>query len=223
MDKNERGDSARLVRRCALTKEPKPDHELIRFVANEGGEVFADVNAKAPGRGVWVSADKISLESAIKTNVFARSLKRTCFPKIELIAQTEAALRQKCLNMLGFAKRSGEIIFGFDSVIDAVRNKKPAYLIEASDSANDGRQKIVNLTRNKWGEVEIIGCFDGQSLSAAMGRDNIIHAYFSRGVFATNWNKEISRLRGFTQITPIEWQNRMIFEAEGVPPVTNVQ
>ena len=206
MDKNERGFGARLSRRCALTKEAKPDYELIRFVANECGEVFADVNAKAPGRGVWISADKASLETAIKTNAFARSLKRNCFPKPELLVQTQNALVQKCLSMLGFAKRSGEILFGFDTVLDSVKNKKPAFIIEAQDSADDGRDKILRAAYKKWGEIEIIGCFDNQSLSQVLGRENVIHAVFLKGIFAQNWGKEISRLGGFIELLPNEWR-----------------
>lgn len=207
MDKNERGEGRRQTRRCALTKQTKPESELVRYVANEEGQVFVDANAKAPGRGVWISADKETLEKAIKANSFSNSLKRKCAPNLDLIEQTQSALLQKCLNMLGFAKRSGDIILGFDTIIDSIKNKPPAFIIEASDSAKDGREKIFNLARAKWGDVKIIGCFDSQNLSRIFGRDNVIHAVFAKGVFANNWQKEIERLAGFIEIIPNEWVN----------------
>ncbi len=209
MDKNERGEGRRLERRCALTKQTKPDFELIRYVANELGEVFVDVNAKAPGRGVWISADRGILEKAIKANSFANSLKQKCTPSLDLVEQTQSALMQKCLNMLGFAKRAGEIILGFDTIIDSIKNKPPGFIIEASDSAKDGREKIIGLARAKWGEVKIIGCFNSQELSQIFGRDNAIHALFSKGVFANNWQMEIARLAGFIEIVPQEWTRNL--------------
>ena len=207
MDKNERGEGRRLERRCALTKQTKPESELIRYVANEAGDIFVDVNAKAPGRGVWISADKEILEKAIKSNSFANSLKRKCMPNLDLIEQTKSALMQKCLDMLGFAKRAGQVFFGFDTVYESVKSKRPAFIIEANDSAKDGREKIIGLANAKWGNIPIIGCFSNQDLSQIFGRENVIHAVFAKGVFAQNWGNELSRLAGFIEITPKDWES----------------
>jgi uncharacterized protein len=38
-----------------LTREVKPVADLIRFVVSPDGELMPDTDAKAEGRGVWVS------------------------------------------------------------------------------------------------------------------------------------------------------------------------
>jgi uncharacterized protein len=204
MDKNEPAKTNARTRRCALSREEKPLEELVRFVANDCGEIFPDVSARAPGRGVWISATKDALEQAIKVNAFARSLKRQCYPKSELVAQTSEGLRQKALGLLGLARRSGNIVSGFDKVCDELRKTAPAFIIEAYDGSDDGRDKIIGLSK-KWGQVQIIGCFCRDDLGKALSRDNIIHALMPKGQFAQNWAVELNRLRGFMPLRPENW------------------
>ncbi len=203
MNKNERASGAKRERLCAVTKIVKPDFELIRFVANEAGEVFPDIHARAPGRGIWISSDAKILEQGIKQNTFSRSFKTKLDPKPELIEITKKALYNNCLNLLGIAKRSAQFIFGFDNVENHLRNKASAFLIEASDGAIDGRNKILSLAK-RWPNIEIISCFNGTEIGGIMGRDNIIHAIIPDGQFANNWRREINRLKGFMEIGPLE-------------------
>lgn len=204
MDKNERALGTRQERRCALSKEVKSNHELIRFVANGDGEIFPDVSARAPGRGVWLSSDLQTLQEAIKTNAFSRSLKHAVKASDGLVENTIEQLKQKCLSMIGMAKRSGQIVLGFDNVCEHLRNKPAAFIIEAAESADDGRQKIFSLSK-KWNSVQIIGCFSIDDLGSALGRDNVIHALIPKGDFAKAWAKEINRLAGFKTLAPSAW------------------
>lgn len=191
-------------RRCAQTKQVLNISQMVRFVANDIGEIFPDVSARAPGRGVWIKADKEILNNAIKANAFSKSLKRACHPKPELTEQTIDALYQKAIGFIGLAKRAGQIILGFDQVSDFVRKSPAAFIIEAKDGAKDGRDKILNLS-NKWNNVQIIGCFSSDDLGKVLGRDNIIHALMPKGQFAQNWNLELNRLSGFVPLMPQEW------------------
>ena len=43
------------TRMCALTRVEKPVAELIRFVLGPDGVLVPDTEAKAEGRGVWIS------------------------------------------------------------------------------------------------------------------------------------------------------------------------
>ncbi len=191
-------------RRCAVTRLEKPQSEMVRYVADMSGNIFPDVSARAPGRGVWVSANSETLEQAIKTNAFARSLKRAAHPKPELIEQTKTALFQKSLGLLAMARRAGQLILGFDQVSEAIKKTAPAFLIEAYDASNDGRDKIIGLSK-KWGDVQIIGCFCIDDLGKTLSRDNIVHAFMPKGQFAQNWALEINRLAGFVPLKPQDW------------------
>ena len=62
-------------RECALTRESKPTGELIRFVVGPDDVLVPDIDAKAEGRGVWVTATIDAVAEAVKKKAFAKSLK----------------------------------------------------------------------------------------------------------------------------------------------------
>lgn len=204
MDRNERVEGVRSQRRCAVTYEIKPEKELIRFVANDVGEIFPDVSARAPGRGVWVGADSETLEKAIKNNAFAKSLKRKANPSEKLVEQTRLMLEKKCLDALILAKRSGQIILGYDQVCDALEKAKPAFIIEASDGSQSGREKVFRASK-RWNKLNVVGCFKREDLDNALSRDNSVHILFLEGKFAKNWQNDFNRLLGFMPAFDESW------------------
>jgi predicted RNA-binding protein YlxR (DUF448 family) len=44
-------------------------------VVSPDGEIAPDILEKLPGRGIWVSADRDAIETAVKKNLFARAAK----------------------------------------------------------------------------------------------------------------------------------------------------
>ncbi|UPT63095.1 MAG: DUF448 domain-containing protein [Hyphomonadaceae bacterium JAD_PAG50586_4] len=62
-------------RRCVASGETYPDSALIRFARAPDGVVTPDVASKLPGRGVWVRADRESVELAARKGGFARGFK----------------------------------------------------------------------------------------------------------------------------------------------------
>src|SRR5690606_28744965 len=59
-------------RQDLASRQALDESRLIRFVADPDGAVVPDLARKLPGRGLWVAADRASLEAAIKKNLFAR-------------------------------------------------------------------------------------------------------------------------------------------------------
>ena len=64
-----------IERRCALTHEVKPAADLIRFVVGPDGVLVPDTDAKAEGRGVWISLGEHQVAEAVRKKAFAKSLK----------------------------------------------------------------------------------------------------------------------------------------------------
>ena len=62
-------------RRCIVTGEVLPEARLLRFVLAPDGQVVPDVEAKLPGRGLWVSADRTIIAQAVAKRLFARAAK----------------------------------------------------------------------------------------------------------------------------------------------------
>ena len=64
-----------LERRCLASGETRDPVHMVRFVLNPEGIVTPDIQGKLPGRGVWVSSDRKSLEKVIAQKSFARGFK----------------------------------------------------------------------------------------------------------------------------------------------------
>ena len=208
MDKSERAEGVGRIRRCAASHETLPEAELIRFVADMDGGLFPDPAARAPGRGVWVRATRESVDLALKKNVFSRSLKRDVKAPKDLSDKVALALRQRCLDIISLGKKAGVIVIGNDQVASFLRSQEPAWRLEASDGASDGRSKLNGLSL-AWGGVPTAGCFSGTELGMALGRDVVVHALIAPGQLAVSWTTEIRRLGGFIALVPDDWPKDM--------------
>jgi predicted RNA-binding protein YlxR (DUF448 family) len=212
-------------RRCIATMESRPQAEMIRFVVAPDGTVTPDLAMKLPGRGAWVTSSREAVDLAAKKGAFGRAFKAQVKVPANLSNDIEALLVKRALDMLGLAKRAGDLILGFDQVRELVRGERPGCLIEASDGAADGRSKVLGLVRAAHGpaygkDIEsrgegtvktpdlppVIGCFSADELGMALGRERVIHACLKQGRFARSWMGELTRLSGFRRDVLVEWR-----------------
>jgi predicted RNA-binding protein YlxR (DUF448 family) len=191
-------------RRCIATMESRPAAELIRFVLSPDGEVTPDLSARLPGRGAWVGASRAAVDLAVKKGAFSRAFKAQAKAAPDLADRIDALLARRAIDLLGLAKRSGDLILGYEQVRDAVRGGRPACLVEASDGSKDGRGKLLGLARaihaDQGREVPVVGCFSGDEMGMALGRGRVIHACLEQGRFAQAWMGELARLAGFRTV-----------------------
>jgi len=190
-------------RRDLVTHEVMDESRLIRFVAAPDGSVAPDLGRKLPGRGLWVAADRASVETAAKKNLFSRAAKTKLNAAADLAATVETLLFRRCLDQLGLARREGVLISGFEKSAAAIRSGKAAWVIEASDGASDGRGKLLALARHQTSKV--CGAFSADDLSLALGLENAIHAVLLAGGRADRWTTEVERLAGFRPLRPPAW------------------
>jgi len=207
-------------RRCIATMQRRPHSEMIRFVLSPEGQVTPDVAARLPGRGGWVTATREAVDQAASRGAFARAFKRQVKVPADLGAQTEMLLVRRCMDMLGMARRSGNLVVGFEQVREAIRDVRPGCLITASDGSEDQRGKVLGLAKAIYGpdldaEAETAGnsrlppvaeCFSGSELGMALGRDRVIHACLKLGPIAHAWMGELGRLSGFRRVWLPGWQ-----------------
>ena len=116
-------------RRDLVTHQVMDESRLIRFVAAPDGTVAPDLARKLPGRGMWVAADRASVETAVKKNGFSRAAKTPLKPAVDLADVVERLLFRRCLEQLGLARREGVLISGFEKSAAAIRSGKAAWLI----------------------------------------------------------------------------------------------
>jgi ribosomal protein L7Ae-like RNA K-turn-binding protein len=168
--------------------------------------VVPDLARKLPGRGLWVAADRASVETAAKKGLFSRAAKAKLQTAPGLAEQVESLLKRRLLAALGLAKRGGDLTSGFEKVSQAITSGKCAWLIEASDGAADGRRKLWGQTRKQPRPPAVFGVFSAEELGLALGLENVIHTAFLAGRAADRWTHDAYRLAGFCPLLPESWR-----------------
>jgi uncharacterized protein len=181
------------LRRCLATGESQPVERMIRFVVGPAGEVVPDIEARLPGRGMWLSAQKDVLNKALARNAFAKAARRPVAVPADLADRIEALLARRCVELLGLARRAGQVVAGFDQVRDALRKGQRGLLVEASDGAHDGRGKLVALAPG----LPVAAVLTGEELGAAFGRERFVHVLVETGTLAERLRIQADRLAGF--------------------------
>ncbi len=193
-------DESGPVRRCIATGERLEKHRLIRFVVGPDGSVVPDLEAKLPGRGLYVRADRAALEMAVTRKAFAKAARRQVTVAADLPQVVERLILGRCVGLLGLARRAGQAVLGFDQVEQALRAGSGAgsdagsgaLLVQAVDAAPGGRAKLA-------GKVSPDRChtvLTGAELGGAFGRDHLVHVAVAPGKLAERLAEELARLAG---------------------------
>jgi len=192
-------------RKDIVLGEATDEARLIRFVAGPDGAVVPDLARKLPGRGIWVGADRDSVATAARKGLFSRAAKAKLTAAPDLADQVEALLARRVLEGLGLARKAGSIISGYEKVVAALATGKVAWLIEASDGAEDGRRKILSAARRAPTSPRLLGAFSSDELGLALGGENVIHTALLAGRGPDRWTLDVERLSGFRPLSPPEW------------------
>jgi predicted RNA-binding protein YlxR (DUF448 family) len=188
-------DAAAAERRCIVTRESKPKSELLRFVVAPDGAVVPDMLGALPGRGIWVSADRASVEAAVAKRLFSRAAQRQVTVDPALADRIEAQLLRRCLDLIGLARRGGGAVSGFEKVRAFLAKSPVGVLLAASDGADDGREKMERLAHG----APIVSALNRQELGRAFGREQVVHAVVASGKIADQLRAAARRLSGFRQ------------------------
>lgn len=195
MARNERSGPAKtgtLERRCIVTRESGSRHGLIRFAVSPDGEAVPDLAERLPGRGLWLSARRDIVQRACAENAFSKAARRSVSVPADLPDRLTALLDQRCLDLIGLARRSGEAVAGFEKVRAAMTTENVAVLIEAADGASDGREKLARLSS----AAETLQVWTAAELGVPFGRDRVVHAAVFAGGLAERLVRDAARLLG---------------------------
>ena len=168
-------------RMCIVTRKVHDEAELIRFVRGPDGTVVPDIDRKLPGRGVWVSLSRVLVADAVKRQAFRRGLGESSSAGPDLPDQVGGLLRKAAVSYISLAKKAGEAVTGTAKVEEMVAAGRARLVIHAREAAQNGRQKIDNLSGPG---VETLGFFTSNELDLAFGRANVIHAAVAKGGLA---------------------------------------
>ena len=169
------------LKSCFVTKTFHPREEMIRFVISPSKEVVFDVNEKLPGAGIWLYPLKESLKTAIEKRIFYKAAKGTVLIPENLESFILFSLKEKILNLIGFARKSGKLVFGYEAVKKAIETQSVHLAFEANDSAENGRKKLYRPTD----DFLICDFFTRDELGQLTGQDIQVHlAITDKNIFS---------------------------------------
>jgi predicted RNA-binding protein YlxR (DUF448 family) len=170
---------------CAATSTVRPVGEMIRFVVSPDGLAVADLKRRLPGRGIWITATRQALRTAIARKVFGRGFKRDVRLAPDMIEATERLMEQGALAALAIAHKAGKVAIGFAKTEAALGRARIVALVRAADAAPDGARKLDAALRRRLdldaAKIAVIDAFTSAQLDLALGRSNVIHAALLAG------------------------------------------
>lgn len=180
-------------RRCLVTRRSGDRFGLIRFVVGPDGAIVPDLAETLPGRGLWLTAHRDIVAAAVAKGQFARAARRPVTADPDLADRVERLLAQRCIELLGLARRAGLVDAGHLKVSEALRRGGVALLLRAADSdGRDGRE----LARMA-GEAPVVPVLTGTELGTALGREHVVHVALGEGRLTDSLLRECRRLEGF--------------------------
>lgn len=194
-------DRGATVRLCAVARAERPVEDLIRFVADPGDGIVADLGRKLPGRGVWVTADRSSVDAAVKAKAFSRSLKREVRVPVDLGERVDGLLLKRLQQSLAIANKAGAVVLGFAKLDAELERATIAALLHGSDAAAGGREKLDRKFRAvaeaSGREAPVVALLTTLQMSLAMGRENVVHAGLKQGGATDRVLDDAERLRRY--------------------------
>ena len=196
---SETDDETGAERRCLVSGDVLSKATLVRFVVSPGGEIVPDVAERLPGRGLWLTARRDIVATAVAKRLFGRAARRPVVVDEALADRVETLLVARCRDLIGLARRAGEAAMGFVKVERMLTAGVAGLLLGASDGARDGRGKLRALAPDVRERSELTA----GELGAAFGRDWAVHAALRDGRLAEALARELDRLGGF-RITKLD-------------------
>lgn len=179
-------------RRCIATGESQPKHGLIRFVVGPDDHIVPDLGERLPGRGIWVTSTREALSLAIAKKMFARSAKQAVVAESDLIDRVEAMLAKRCQDVIGLARRSDQMVPGYDRVLEALE-RVPVGAVAIASDAGTGRRSVEYGA----GDLPVVRGLTSLEMGAAAGKGTVSFLAMLRGGLAETLVRENDRLSGF--------------------------
>ena len=184
---------------CAVTGAVTPVASMIRFVVGPDGTVVPDLKRRLPGRGIWITATRQALRSAITRKAFARAFKRDVRLGPDLVETTERLIERAALDALAMCHKAGKVAIGFANADAALARARVVALLNAAEAAPDGTRKLTAALHRRADAagIAVIDAFTSAQLDLALGRSNVIHAALLAGPESETFLARTARLDYF--------------------------
>lgn len=168
---------------------------MVRFVLSPDRVVTADLGARLPGRGMWLSARRDVLSKACTKGAFARAARGVVTVPPFLLPELIAALEGRIADHIGLARRAGQAVCGFDKArewLTGTSRIRAGLIVQARDGSPDERVRFARAAP----DVPVIAPLTGERLGLVFGREHVVHVVIASGRLAEGLRTDAQRLDG---------------------------
>ena len=170
------------LRKCIVSGLLFEKHKLIRFVVSPSKTVVPDINQKLPGRGVWIQAQRQTIDAALTGKCFQRAFYSNVKVEKNLIDIILQQIKKKLCDQISLARKAGKTVSGANQVKTALIKEEFGLLIQASDGSKRETSRFSQSIDDK----KIINCLAGKELGTIFSRERVVHCVIFSSAFVEN-------------------------------------
>lgn len=150
-----------------MTRERRPQADLVRLVLDPQGVLQPDYRARLGGRGAWVLPLRAHVEAIeAKPGLLSRSLRVRDADTSGLLERLQAANWRAVADALSLCARAGALVGGKDGVRGAIRSGALAVVL-----AEDGSPRLMEDLRRRASDLLVVTVpLDRGALGAQVGK-----------------------------------------------------
>jgi ribosomal protein L7Ae-like RNA K-turn-binding protein len=142
---------------------------------------------------LWLTARRDIVDRACAANLFAKAARGRAVAGDGLSDRVERLLCDRCIEVIGMARRAGQAVAGYEKVRRYLRGGKADVVLTACDAADGGRAKVAGLASG----VTIVESLRASELGQAFARVRVVHVAIGSHGLAGRLVMESGRLAGF--------------------------
>ena len=189
-------------RKCIASGEIKDKSSLLRFVVTPDNMIVADVLEKLPGKGIWLTCDKVLLEKTVRDELFARVTKKSITVPKTLLDDVEQMLTNRVISLISLARKSGRAVAGYEKVKDWLSKDLATVLVQSQDGSERGKSKLSTPR-----DGTFIDWLKTSELGLAFGRQTVIHCALASGGITQRVVNDALRLKA---LRPSDGDQRVV-------------
>ena len=155
---------------CLSTGLKLDSRNLLKFVLAPDNSLTLDLMDRLPGEGFRISASREVLEDFCKKDLFSQTASCQVIIRENFISDVETALVEHFNSTIGFCRRAGFLIWGFEKVRNALIKKEVTLRIEALDGSTSEKRKLDSITI-----VPVLQSLYAYELATSFRRERLVH------------------------------------------------
>ncbi len=179
------------LRRCIVSGKSGPRADFVRFVVGPDNVIVPDLAGKLPGRGIWVTATRAAVETAVAKNLFAKAARARVTVEADLAERVGFLLTRRAIESLSLCRRAGQAASGFAKVKEKIEKGRCGLLVAASDGSRAERARLGGH------DMPVATGLTAVEMGEAFGREHAVHAAIAPGALAKRVQEDLARLAAY--------------------------